>query len=547
MGASATRTLLRRVSARLWLASVGTWWRRLALALAAVYALALVTVRLLGLLPDFLHPLTLLAVPGAALAGALVVGRRASARKAGRTVDEKANTNDLFMTAAALEGAVGEFGPLVTTDAETKAGAISARDATPLRWLGGARDVGAATAVLFAGVLWLPQLDPFGADEVRKRDEGRRRELAETRKATKLRKAVVKKAATDEAKEVERALTDLKKTFRKMQPTQRKKNLANLMKEQKELGRLWRKLGEEKLRDSLTETPMFQRFGLADGAKLKKWKKELDEGKTDSLGKELAELKSMASELAAEGDPAKREKLRGEMKRRLREFAEFASGEANSRQLSEAAKRALSQLEMSGMQGLSREALEGMAESLGLGQQELQRLAQRARELASLEDALEAAQLAKGANAGKPLDGEGCKGCSSMADYASLYRSLMAGKGGKGRGEGMKGPGQGEGGNAPEDPDQDTAFKNETSRSALSAGRMLMKWKVKGPAEKGEASLDYAKSLDRVKQSVSEALIKEQVPPAYHDSVKKYFDTLSPPFDTGAAGGPDAREDGAGE
>jgi len=545
VGASATGTLLGRVSARLWLASVGTWWRGLALALAAVYALALIIVRLLGLLPDFLHPLTLLAVPGAALAGALVIGRRASSRKAGRTVDERAGTDDLFMTAAALEGAVGEFGPLVTTDAEAKAGAISARDAAPLRWLGGARDVGVATAALLAGLLWLPQLDPFGADEVRKRDEGRRRELTETRKATKLRKAVVKKAATDEAKQVERALTDLKKTFRKMQPTQRKKNLANLMKEQKELGRLWRKLGEEKLRDSLTETPMFQRFGLADGAKLRKWKKELEEGKTDSLGKELAELKNMASELAATSDPAKREKLRGEMKRRLREFAEFASSEANSRQLSEAAKRALSQLEMSGMKGLSREALEGLAESLGLSQQELQRLAQRARELASLEDALEATQLAKGANAGKPLDGKGCGNCSAMSDYASLYRSLMAGAGkGRGKGPGMGGPGQGEGNVAPEDPDQDTAFKNETSRSALSAGRMLMKWKVKGPAEKGEASRDYAQSLDRVKQSVSEALIKEQVPPAYHDSVKRYFDTLSPPD---AAGAPDAGEDGAGE
>ena len=103
MGASATRTLLGRVSARLWLASVGTWWRRLALALAALYAVALVTVRLLGLLPDFLHPLTLLAVPGVSLMGALVVGRRASARKAGRTVDERAGTDDLFMTAAALE------------------------------------------------------------------------------------------------------------------------------------------------------------------------------------------------------------------------------------------------------------------------------------------------------------------------------------------------------------------------------------------------------------------------------------------------------------
>ena len=336
-----------------------------------------------------------------------------------------------------------------------------------------------------------------------------------------------------------------------MKPTQPKKNLERLMREQKELGRLWRKLGEEKLRDSLTETPMFQRFGRADAAKLEKWKKELEEGKTDSLGKELAELKNMAEKLAGTTDPAEREKLRGEMKRRLREFAEFASTDANSRQLSEGAKRALSQLEMSGMKGLSREALEGMAQSLELGQQELESLAQRARELASLEDALEATQLAKGANAGKPLDGQAAGGCTSMSDYASLYRSLMAGQGkGRGKGDGTGGAGQGRGGSPPENPDQDTDFKNETSRSALSAGRMLMKWKVKGPAEKGEASRDYAAGLDRVKQSVSEALVKEQVPPAYHDSIKRYFDSLTPPEGTGASGaeeGSEGEEGGAGE
>ncbi len=535
--AGATRGLLARVSARLWLASVGTWWRRLALGIAAAYALALVAVRLLGLVPDVLHPLTLLVVPAGALAGALFLGRRASSRAAGRAVDSRASTNDLFLTAAALDGAIGEFRGLVTCDAEEKAGAIVPREVVPFAWLPGVRDVGLATAALLAGLFLLPQLDPFGAGEVRARDEGRRRELVEARRATEVRKAVVRKEAAGQAKEVERAVTDLKKTFRQMKPTMQKRNLKRLMKEQKELGRLWRKRGEEKLRDSLTETPMFQRFGRGDAAKLEKWRKELEQGKTDALGKELGELAELAKKMGEAGDPAEREKLRGQMKRRLREFAEFASTDANSRQLSEAAKRALSQLEMAGMKGLSREALAGLAESLGLSKQELERLAQRARELASLEDALEASQLAKGANAGQPLDGQAAGNCSGMSDYASLYRSLMAGKG-RGKGDGTGGAGQGRGGNPPEDPDQDTAFKDETSRSALSAGRMLMKWKVKGPAEKGEASRDYAQGLDRVKQSVSEALIREQVPPAYHGAVKKYFDSLAP------AGTP---EGGAGE
>jgi hypothetical protein len=538
--AGATRGLLARVSARLWLASVGTWWRKLALGIAAAYALALVAVRLLGLAPDVLHPLTLLVVPVGGLAGALVLGRRPSSSSAGRAVDCRSGTNDLFLTAAALDGAVGEFCPLVTRDAETRASSIVPREVVPFAWLPGVRDVGLATAALLVGLLLLPQLDPFGTGEVRARDDKRRRRLAEAKKATEVRKAVVRKEAAGQAKEVERAVTDLKKAFRQMKPTMRKRNLERLMREQKELGRLWRKRGEEKLRDSLTETPMFQRFGRGDAAKLEKWRKELEQGRSDSLGKELAELKALAKKMGEAGDPAEREKLRGEMKRRLREFAEFASTDANSRQLSEAAKRALSQLEMAGMKGLSREALEGLSESLDLSRQELERLAQRARELGSLEDALEASQLAKGANAGKPLDGQAAGNCNAMSDYASLYRSMMAGRGkGRGKGDGTGGAGQGRGGDPPENPDQDTAFKDETSKSALSAGRMLMKWKVKGPAEKGEASQEFARSLDRVKQSVSEALIKEQVPPAYHGAVKKYFDSLVPGGTEGGSGAPE--------
>lgn len=538
MGETGPRALLARVAARQWLAAVGAWWWRITLACAVVYAVVLGGVRLLALAPDFLHPATVLAVPGAALAAALLVARRPSAREAGREVDARMETDDLFLTAAMLDRCVGEFQPLVQRDAEAKAGAISPREVVPYRWLPGTRDGALALAALLAGVLWLPQLDPFGAGEVRKRDDRRRRELAQAKKATEIRKAAVKKEAAAESAEVKRAVDDLKKAFRQMKPKRKKENLERLMLSQKELGELWRKRNDQKLRDALTETPTYQRFGQMDAAKLAKWKQDLAKGKTGSLDRELAELKELAKELAKTGDPAGKEKARRELKRRLRELAEFASGEANSRQMSQAAKRALSQLEMSGKKGLSQEALAGLAQSLDLTQQEVQELARRARELATLEDALSAAQLAKAANAQKGLDGSSSASaqCDALKEYADLYGRLAGqgrgqgqgqgdGKGGDGKG-GTGGAGQGRGGKPPENPDQDTDFKDEMSRSAVTAGRMLMKWKVKGPAEAGEAREEYRKNLERVKQSWMEAVVKEEVPPGYREAIKGYFNSL---------------------
>lgn len=159
---------------------------------------------------------------------------------------------------------------------------------------------------------------------------------------------------------------------------------------------------------------------------------------------------------------------------------------------------------------------------------EMEQLAQLLRDLKSLEEALKALQLAKALNAKGKLDGELCEGLGSLAEFAELYRRLLAGRAAgykPGSGLGMKGPGQGEGGRAPE-KETDTDFKPEQSRSALQAGKILMKWKTHGLSDSGEAKEEYQDSLTKVKQGVSEAILHEQVPPGYHESIKKYFDTM---------------------
>lgn len=90
----------------------------------------------------------------------------------------------------------------------------------------------------------------------------------------------------------------------------------------------------------------------------------------------------------------------------------------------------------------------------------------------------------------------------------------------------MKGPGTGEGGEAPEDPTKKNNFKSERSKTALHAGRILMKWETKEKAKKGAVAKDYLNHVREVQQGVSEAIVQEQIPPGYHESIQNYFDSL---------------------
>ena len=98
----------------------------------------------------------------------------------------------------------------------------------------------------------------------------------------------------------------------------------------------------------------------------------------------------------------------------------------------------------------------------------------------------------------------------------------------------MRGAGVGVGGLAPEDASLETDYKSQKSRSALTAGKILLSLKTRGVSDPGEARVEYADYVGQVKQGVSEAILHEEVPPAYHDSVRKYFDTM----EASDAGGP---------
>jgi predicted nucleic acid-binding protein len=236
-------------------------------------------------------------------------------------------------------------------------------------------------------------------------------------------------------------------------------------------------------------------------------------------------------------------------------MADYAMKQDGGQKMAESLQQALQQLDMSKMGDVSQEAAQALKESMNLSEQELKQLAQSVRDMKKLEEAMKTIQQAQQANNQQPLDGEACSSCKSMSDYQKLYDKMMqqaSGEGqqpspsmsdaqnqsqgqnpgqgkpkpGSGNGSGMGGPGQGKGNIAPEDDSVVTNFQTEKDKSKLNAGKILLSWKTKGMAPKGEAVKDYQESLDTIRQDAAQALETEQIPAGDHDVIKKYFDTI---------------------
>ena len=103
---------------------------------------------------------------------------------------------------------------------------------------------------------------------------------------------------------------------------------------------------------------------------------------------------------------------------------------------------------------------------------------------------------------------------------------------GEGMGKGSTGgEGHGRGGEVPENSNAATDFKTEKSKSALQNGKLLMNIKSKGKAESGEVVGAYRDAVGALREAASEAILQEQIPPGYHDSIRDYFDQMAAPVE----------------
>lgn len=521
--------LLQRVGNRLRLRSFARRLYISFLILCGVYGVILLCSRLLGLLPANFEPLTLLTIPIGALICGMLFHRRPSQVEAAHAVDQHSHTKDLYLTLALLETTEGEYKPLVMRDAETRATTIRPVEVVPFTWGRRAAYAAGALVILLVGIRLVPQLDPFGKVEAAELQQDRIKELQNSKKATELRAAQLKKSSGDnedaeESDEVKKALEELKQSFRKMKPLEKQANFKTLAASQKELGNKWRKISAEKLRELLNQTVDAQRFGAADPAKMQKWTRELQEGSTKSLQKELESIKQELEKLAKEPDPVKRAEMMREIKKKMKDLEDFAAEKVNSKPLSASLQRAMKQLETSKFEGMSEKSLEAAAKSLDLTKMELKEIAQSAKDLKALEEALKTLQMAKQANDQEKLDGAACEDCVSLSDYAELFAELGGDPGDTGEGLGEQGTGNGT--KVDEDDSAETGFKSEQSKAAVQAGKVLLSLKTKGLSDTGEATKEYREMVRDVRQGVSEAILQEKIPPGYHKGIQGYFDSI---------------------
>lgn len=538
--ASLTTKLLKQVLHRMQLAAIGRSFYWTFLVFCSLFAVVLMVARFSGLYSMTAESPTWMAfgaVPVFSALFAWLFHRRPGLSDAARLVDQSTGSKDLYLTLSLLNTSAGAYQPLVVQSAESRAVGVKPDRVLPFTWHNRFWNAVWVPGLVALGVLFVPQFDPFGKVAAAKLNEKRSERLTEGKKATELRLEEVRRQNEEHevSNETDNAIEELKLTFNKMKAEQKLDNLKMLSSEQKDIGKLWRQISSEKLKDLMKSSASSdQQFGANQDEKLQKWVKELQDGDAGGVQNELQELKEQLQQLAATKDPVKRAEMMQELKERLQNLDKLAHDKLNNEQLASALERAMQQMDLAENKDLQQEALQAAMQSLELSEQELEQLEQAVKDMKELEEALKTIQQAKKLNDQEKLDGGKCEKCKSLADYEELYNQMLAESGG-GESEDVQdkegefadgGPGFGRGGEAAEDDSVETGFKSEQSKSAVVAGKMLLSMQTKGEAEKGEVVRDYKQLMQSVKQGAMEAMNTEQIPPGYHESIKSYFDSL---------------------
>lgn len=533
--ASLTSRLLNQVMRRMRLAAVGNRFYWTFLLFCGIFGTILIAARFSGLITLPAASSTWLAFAAVPLVAGLLAWlfhRRPTLPDAARLVDRSTGAKDLYLTVSLLNTSAGTYQGLVIQSAEARAAGVKADGVLPFTWQQRFWHAVWVPGLVALGILFLPQFDPFGKVAAAKLNERRNERLIEQKKTTELRLEEVKRQIEEheESNATDIEIEELKLAFNKMKADKKNENLKVLSSEQKDIGKLWRQISSEKLKDLMKSSPSSdQQFGANQDEKLKKWIKELQEGDAGGIQSELAELKEELQQLAATKDPLKRSELMQDLKERLQNLEKAAREKLGNEQLASALERAMQQMELSENKDLQQEALEASMKSLELSEQEMEQMEQSVKDMKELEEALRTIQQAKKLNDQEKLDGSQGEKCKTLADYEAMYAQMLAESGeepseeeGNGGGE----QGFGKGGEMPEDDSVETGFKKEQSKSAVVAGKMLLSMQTKGEAEKGEVVRDYKQLMQSVKQGAMEAMNTEQIPPGYHESIKSYFDSL---------------------
>jgi len=537
-------TLLNQVQTRLRAVNFARalhLWTFGGLSLACVAVLA---VRLLGLLPESRQPLVwLLVFPAVAAAAAWMFHRRVEKTAAARAVDVHAKTDDLFLTLATLSSSAGEYQPLVEQSAAKVATRIVPANVVPYKV---ERPLGMQAGVLclLALLVWLlPTLDPFGKVEAATKVDKAKKEIELIRKSVKTREEKLLlevKTAEERDDKINEQMKELMASLRQMKPLEKKPNSKVLQDHRGSLNDMWKNVSSEELREMLSQSISDQQFGGERTKKMNEWLKQLQQGNSEMLQQQLDSARETMEAMLEAKTPEDRQKLASQLRRQLQDLKKFSSEKAGSPELENALNQAMKALEALAAKKqngeaasaeemqMAKEAADALRESLELSRTELQELARSAKEMKQLEEALKTMQQAERLNQEGQLDGEQCEGCKSLAEYAERYKKMMQGMGQDGQAE-RDTPG----GIQDEDDSDPEGYKDEKTKTQIQAGKILLSIKTKEAATEKDFDPEelkkYESTVSEIKSGVQAAIENEQIPPGYVDGIKSYFDNLESP------------------
>ncbi|MFM7057005.1 MAG: hypothetical protein ACKO2P_08795 [Planctomycetota bacterium] len=555
---SPASSLLARVQRRLTCVHVARTLHRSLLATVGFGCLAVLAVRLLGLLPPGRqHPeYVLIALPAVAAVLTWLFARRAEATQAARVVDHHARTDDLFLTFATLASSAGHFQPLVLQSATQAASGIQPDQVVPFR---PNRPMGLQALLLatFALLLWfVPTLDPLGRVEAATRVDREKERLKQSVESIRRREQQVARKlqqAEQRSQEINKKTEEMLAALRKMKPAEKRPNSEVLREQQQSMNQLWNSASSESVREMLAKTGLEMQSG-EQSRKMNEWLRDLQNGNSENLQKELKKAQDSVQAMLNAKSPEERSKAASELRKQLQDLKKFSSRKAGSKELEQSLDQALKALETlaqkkpPGSQNgessksessdsessdpsseeLAEQARQALQESLELARKELQDIARSAEDIRKVEEALKTLQQAEKLNQQGQLDGEQCEGCQSLAEYAERFKKMQQ----NGEGEGSGGVG-GQGGMMAEDNSDPEGYKDERTRGQITAGKLLLSIRTREAATEKDFDPEelrkYRNSVSEIRSGVQAAIEAEEIPPGYVDGIKQYFDALQPP------------------
>ena len=137
----------------------------------------------------------------------------------------------------------------------------------------------------------------------------------------------------------------MKSDFRKMQPKKVESNARVLESHRMDLGDMWKGLSNDQLRKMMNQPISKQQLGSKSSQKADEWLKDIQEGKTESLQKELQKAQQTMQAMMETKDTEERKKLANQLQKDLQDLEKFAQDKAGSKELAKALSQSLKSLE----------------------------------------------------------------------------------------------------------------------------------------------------------------------------------------------------------